>query len=337
MQIQRKSWGASLEPVHRNNPQEFWGLYMLLVTISERYASKAFSARMAPPASLGPAASSFTRRKQPRTGKSENQPPDYNPSLPNPMLASPLHHTFCMLETKFYLTLQPMTQPAGHIHMWMQTWQWGSRRLSVCSPGDEPLSIPTVQTWGTHPHAPSVTSLHNTSRQPQKTRTPPPVTHPGSVLNMEMFRGQFPLCAAKKQVQKVWNSNKVTGSCGGMQTAAVLIKKFTMSHRPTYNTQHILTRQVSIQKYTRWHLVFQRLQGTCPQCSQCSRKGWRQSIIILECILQKRSQRHRVYKMYFTWQDNKQVYKERKSVSPYYFSTLNEELHIFQIQTNLIL
>lgn len=246
----------------------------------------------------------------------------------------PLHHTFCMLETKFYLTLQPMTQPAGHIHMWTQTWQWGGRRLSVCSPGDESLFIPTAQTWGTHPHAPAVTSLHNTSRQPQKTRTPPPVTHPGSVLNMEMFRGQFPLCAAKKQVQKVWNSNKVTGSCGGMQTAAVLIKKFTMSHRATYNTQHILTRQVSIQKYTRWHLVFQRLQGTCPRCS---RKGWRQSIIILECILQKRSQRHRVYKMYFTWQDNKQVYKEKKSVSPFYFSTLNEELHIFQIQTNLIL
>ena len=295
----------ALNQFTRNNPQEFWGLYILLVTISEPYGSKAFSARtapFAPPVSLCPAASSFTRGKKPRTGKSENQPPDYNQSLPNPILASPLDPTFCMLETKFYLTLQPMTQTAGHITCGSKP---GSEEAEGC------LSAPQVTSPSPFPRP-----LSTVSAQHQQTATEdqdptsrrPPVAHPGSVLNMEMFRGQFPLRTAKKRVQKVWNSNKVTGSRGGMQTAAVLIKKFTMSHRTTVNnTQHILTRQVSIQKYTRWQLVFQRLQARV-----LFLKRDEGSQLQFLSAFYRREARGRVYKMYFTWQDNKQVYKEKK-------------------------
>lgn len=109
------------------------------------------------PVSLRPAASSFTRGKQPRTGQSENQPPGYNQSLPNPILAFPLDHTFCMLETKFYLTLQPMTQTAGHITCGSKP---GSEEAEGC------LSAPQV----TSP-SPSPRPLGTVSAQHQQTAT----------------------------------------------------------------------------------------------------------------------------------------------------------------------
>ena len=135
----------ALNQFTRNNPQEFWGLYILLVTISERYGSEAFSARTAPfaPRVLTPSRLLLYTWKTAQNRSKGEPAPRLQPESPKPYTGIPPWPHFLYVRNKVLPDPPTHDSDCRAHNVWKQTWQWGSRRLSVCPSGDESLSIPT--------------------------------------------------------------------------------------------------------------------------------------------------------------------------------------------------